>query len=432
MPPFEPRVETAPRRSGIEHHVLRRDADCLGRRAARQFTRLRGDPQFQLAAVEARRRAGGLDRGVDCRGDGIILRIIGPCESAVRIPFGHDALALALRQRGIERAQCTRALDGRGPGEDRPHRRKRAVGNPPAFGHCREIAFGLHHPHQPLEAGHRFLVEGGQFGLPQRPVPDRGVDHARQADIAGEQEAAVDLGGQVEPREGGRQFGLRRGRILAGRFDPQRRRIGRVERSSLRGQFAEAQFLFAVAHETRCDFAFFPAHAPAFCRRHGEQRAGRRGGRAQRLFIGCERKAFGRGAEGVAPRKAFGQQAIGIIGQAGQTRPQRRPFRGERSVGEQACRRCGFDGDLPPVGTQFDCHDLRQHGGHALPHLELRQSHGDHAVFGNGEPAAEAVFVRSGDQRAGIAARPQPPADRQPAADCGPGQQLPPRNRQRG
>ena len=101
-------------------------------------------------------------------------------------------------------------------------------------------------------------LEIDQFAHSPSPVPDRGIDHAGQAYIAREGEAAIDLGGQVEVR------GQRRG---GGEQQPQveRAREQRVQ------QRAEARLgderLDAVEHEQRL-LVLQRLHQPLHRRRH--------------------------------------------------------------------------------------------------------------------------------------------------------------------
>ena len=406
MAPFEPSVETSTCSRRIKHHILRRDADRFRGRAAGQFGRLCRDPQFELAVIVPRGRAGGFDRGMDGRGHAVGLRIVRALQLAIGIALFVHTLGGDLVERVIERFQRRRAFHCGGTDEARFHRAERTLGDPPALGHCGEIAFRSHHTNQPFQTGNRLGIEGRQFGLAQRPVADRGVDHARQPDVASEQERAIDLRWQVEPGKLGCQFGLGGRGIFCRRFHAHGGGFGRFEACRFLGQFAEAEPLLAVSHLTRRDFAFLPVDPPALGSRHRQHGPGPGRGFAQRRFISGQRSSIGSDAESVVAREPFGEQAIGIVCQCRDVRPKRRPFGRQRDIGVKPGGRRRFDRDLPPVGAEFDCHHLGQHRGDALPHFELGNCHGHHPVAADCQPAAKALFARRWSQGAGIAARP--------------------------
>jgi hypothetical protein len=130
---------------------LRRDADRLGCCAPGEFGGLRGNPQLQLAAIVARGGAGGFDRRMDRRADGIGLRIVGAGKQLVGIAQRQRASGLDRAMRFVERLERRRAFDRGWSSEHRAHRLERLLGDPPAFGHCGEIAPGFDHADEAVQ-----------------------------------------------------------------------------------------------------------------------------------------------------------------------------------------------------------------------------------------------------------------------------------------
>ena len=135
-------------------------------------------------------------------------------------------------------------------------------------------------------------------------------------------------------------------------------------------------------------------------------------GLAKRQFICRKTGPGGSGSERIAAREAADRPVV--IGQP--AIQQVRPFPGEREIGEHPRWRHRFNADLTPVGTQFDCRDLRQNGADPLPHLKLRLGYGNDSVPPDDQPTSESFVAGPRDQRTGIFSRPEIPRDQKPTA----------------
>ena len=74
-------------------------------------------------------------------------------------------------------------------------KRKRALGGPPIAGNRGKPALALDQCDQPRSACGLILLEAREDRIADRPVADRGIDHVGQPHVAGEEKAAIGLGG---------------------------------------------------------------------------------------------------------------------------------------------------------------------------------------------------------------------------------------------
>ena len=127
-------VEAAARRHRIEHGILRHEANRFSRRGLCQRRRLRGDPQFELAAGQPRGGGRGLDRGVSCGRDFVAVSRRWLALVPVACPAGGNPACRTCRQRGVERlgdplAVARRSSARRGSSPPVPFRRPPGVGD---------------------------------------------------------------------------------------------------------------------------------------------------------------------------------------------------------------------------------------------------------------------------------------------------------------
>ncbi len=229
--------------------------------------RLRCDPDAQAATIGCGGRGARLDGRMQRGGDQIFGGYpFAPLHRFGRVALAADAIAVGL-QRRLQRLVDAVARNRRAFGlEDGREIVERAVGGPPVTRDGGDPAFVRDDMQQAGRFHSRLAVDALQPRGAQRALPDRGEDHVGQADIACIIGRAIDLGGQVEPR----QF-LAIERIGAGRaidgFGRRRQRGGR------RRDLGEAQPLAAQDDETVLRVAILPVGVPAPCRRHHQQRA---------------------------------------------------------------------------------------------------------------------------------------------------------------
>ena len=190
--------------------------------------------------------------------------------------------------------------------EYRAHRIEGLVCGPPIGGDCRQPRPTVHGIDETDDIAGTLPVEGFQARFTNRSLPQRGIDHVGQANIAGKIRAAVELARKVEPRH-----------IIADQCNLgigfQRNRIGQILLGGFYDHFAETQFPALRGDDAVRDRAAFPGHVPARRRSLCQQRPGGGPGFAIAFSKGGDIGGLGGDDEQVSRRDIAGEPAGDII-----------------------------------------------------------------------------------------------------------------------
>jgi hypothetical protein len=267
------------------------------------------------------------------------------------------------------------------------------------------------------DAGHRQplrLLPARQAAVLGRPGPDRGVDHVRKPDVAGEQRRAVDLGRKVEARQ-----------RLAGEAvvdaGADREMPGQLLARRGLDQLGEAEPACPVENEARRGVQGLPLDPPARSGRLHQEGSGARSRLAQRPLERPHR-ARSRGqhrhvgaVEALRPPAPDAAQEGAVV-----LSPAEQP------VGVERSDRRGLHPHRPPVRPELVGEDLGERRPASLTQLRLRYGDQDLAVLADLDEGVERLLALAGAEIMLIGARPQSPGQDQPGPGAPADEQGPP------